>query len=263
LPGQYFDQISLLSLFLMTVTGLILFIEFGYQLVIRRQGKKYKEQVAQVRAIMGATLGLLAFMLAFTFSAAQSHFEARVEAMVADARTVNHAFLSATDLNEPIRSEVRKTLRDYMRLRLDMDLKIKSGDSQAVPDLLNQAEANQLRLWRIAEQHDAAAFQSAVIAIMDVHIQRIQAALANRIPYIIWLTLYTTGALAMLVMGYQAGLVGKRTPVATISLAVAFAAVMMLIADLDRPFMSLFELNNSVLAEQVERMERVLKDEHN
>ena len=51
----------------------------------------------------------------------------------------------------------------------------------------------------------------------------------------------------MVVVGYQAGLSLKRSPVATYSLALAFAAVMMLIMDLDRPMQSLFELDAAVM----------------
>ena len=51
----------------------------------------------------------------------------------------------------------------------------------------------------------------------------------------------------MLVVGYQAGLTGKRSPVATVSMAVVFSAVIILITDLDRPRMSLFEINNQLM----------------
>jgi hypothetical protein len=74
-----------------------------------------------------------------------------------------------------------------------------------------------------------------------------QTAQVNRIPVIIWLTLYFTAVMSMIVVGYQAGLTEKRSPVATISLALAFSAVMMLIMDLDRPLQSLFEFDVTVM----------------
>ena len=90
-------------------------------------------------------------------------------------------------------------------------------------------------------------FMTSVLSLMDMHTYRVQAALANRIPVVIWLTLYFTAVMAMLVVGYQAGLTLKRSPVATYSLALAFAAVMMLIMDLDRPLQSLFALDVTVM----------------
>ena len=43
--------------------------------------------------------------------------------------------------------------------------------------------------------------------------------------------------LSMIIMGYQAGLTDRRSPLATLTLAVAFSSVIVLIADLDRPVM--------------------------
>jgi hypothetical protein len=82
---------------------------------------------------------------------------------------------------------------------------------------------------------------------MEMQTQRVQAALVNRIPVIIWLTLYFTALMSMIVVGYQAGLTEKRSPIATFSLALAFSAVMMLIMDLDRPLQSLFALDVTVM----------------
>ena len=61
--------------------GMLLCIEIGYRISTRRGANHAKTQHSQVRAIMGASLGLTAFMLAFTFATAQSHYE--------QARTVN------------------------------------------------------------------------------------------------------------------------------------------------------------------------------
>jgi hypothetical protein len=55
--------------------------------------------------------------------------------------------------------------------------------------------------------------------------------------------------MSMVVVGYQAGLTEKRSPVATFSLALAFSAVMMLIMDLDRPLQSLFALDVAVMGQ--------------
>ncbi len=76
---------------------------------------------------------------------------------------------------------------------------------------------------------------------------RVTIGLGLLLPVIIWLTLYFTAVMSMIVVGYQAGLSLKRSPVATYSLALAFAAVMMLIMDLDRPLQSLFEIDGAVM----------------
>jgi hypothetical protein len=61
--------------------SMVAFIEIGFWLGLNIKGKPVKAQTAQVRAIMGASLGLLAFMLAFSFSMAQRHFKVRTQSL--------------------------------------------------------------------------------------------------------------------------------------------------------------------------------------
>jgi hypothetical protein len=58
-----FDLIPLWMVLLGSVISLVAFIEVGIKLGSNIKGKTVKAQTAQVRAIMGASLGLLAFML--------------------------------------------------------------------------------------------------------------------------------------------------------------------------------------------------------
>ena len=53
---------------------------------------------------------------------------------------------------------------------------------------------------------------------------------------------------------YQAGLTGTRSSLATWTLAVTFAVVMILVTDLDRPNMSLFNMNGQLMVELQHRM---------
>ena len=69
------DRMPLILVFVVIVLTQLIFIEMGYRFGTARRGKPNKAQMAQVRAIMGASLGLLAFMLAFSFNTAQQHFE--------------------------------------------------------------------------------------------------------------------------------------------------------------------------------------------
>jgi len=101
-----------------------------------------------------------------------------------------------------------------------------------------------------------------VLALTDIHYIRLYSAVMNRIPFTIWLTLYLMAALAMIIMGYQAGLTDRRSPIATVTLAVAFAAVIILIADLDRPIMSFFEINQQLLLDLYETMEADMRLEY-
>jgi len=104
---EFLDDIPLLLLFLLTIILLIAFIEAGFRVAQRPQGKPNKSQMAQVRAIMGASLGLLAFMLAFSFSMAQKHFELRIDAYLLEISAVDSAYRGA-DLLGPWLSRFRR-----------------------------------------------------------------------------------------------------------------------------------------------------------
>lgn len=274
LIAHFFDLVPIWLLLVGTILVLILFIEFGFRLGQRSQSGSKKAQTSQVRAIMGAGLGLLAFMLAFTFSTAQSHFEARVQSLVEETRIARNAYMQADLLAEPARSQIKHLLRDYIQFRSPLN-KIKSSElSQKLAELLEHSEKIQHELWVLVSGRSAesagkqfnseanGALMASVLALTDIHYTRLHSATMNRIPLTIWMTLYLMAILSMVIMGYQAGLTDKRSPVATVTLALAFSAVIILIADLDRPVMSLFDINKQLLVDLGEYMEQDLSLEY-
>jgi len=274
LIAHFFDLIPIWALLLGTILIMVLFIEYGFRLGKKAQSGSKKAQTAQVRAIMGAGLGLLAFMLAFTFATAQSHFEARVQSLAEEARIARNAFMQADLLAEPRRSQAKQLLKDYIELRSDSRTLKGPGVAEQLAELLQTSEKIQQKLWLIAAQSDKQAkdkqvgvkendlFMVSVLALTDIHYTRLHSAVMNRIPFTIWMTLYLMAILSMIIMGYQAGLTDRRSPVATMTLAVAFSAVIILITDLDRPIMSFFEINKQLLVDLNEYMEADLRLEY-
>lgn len=267
LVAHFFDLVPIWLLLIGTILVMVLFIEYGFRLGKHAQATSKKAQTAQVRAIMGAALGLLAFMLAFTFATAQSHFEARVQNLAEEARIARNAYLQADLMAEPRRSEAKHLLKDYIKLRSDNSKMTGPDNEEWIAELLRVSEQIQHQLWLLASNSDAQSdvgqasakdndqFMASILALTDIHYTRLHSAVMNRIPFTIWLTLYLMAILSMIIMGYQAGLTGRRSPVATITLAVAFSAVIILITDLDRPIMSFFEINRQLLVDLHEYME--------
>lgn len=62
-------------------------------------------------------------------------------------------------------------------------------------------------------------------------------------------------------MGYHAGMIGQRSPIGTYSLAMAFAVVILLIIDLDRPMTSMFKMSNQSLVILAENMDDIISSE--
>lgn len=256
------DQIPLWMVLLGSVALMVAFIEVGLKLGLNIKGKPIKAQAAQVRAIMGASLGLLAFMLAFSFSMAQRHFEVRTQSFMLEVNAISSAYRGADLLNEATRPVAKNLLQQYVGVRLEMIAGIDGSSMTKVFEHLRETERLQDNLWTIAESSmespdnfaSTGIFSQSVLAMIVAQDARVQATLFNRISPVIWATLYIMALLSMMVMGYQAGLTGARSGIATWTLAVTFSVVMALVMDLDRPRQSLFSMNQQMMVELHNRM---------
>ena len=76
MPGeQLFRSVPLWALFLITLAMVLLSAELGYRLGRHRRTRSGEEKEAPVGAMVGAELGLLAFLLAFSFGVAEQRFD--------------------------------------------------------------------------------------------------------------------------------------------------------------------------------------------
>jgi len=259
----FLDNWPLAAILAVAIVTQLVAIELGFRLGQVRQGKPNKAQMAQVRAIMGASLGLLAFMLAFSFNTAQQHFEERSRAYLAEVSAIDSAYRGAGLLPEGQREQARALLREFADVRLETSRLARDNDIAGVVQKIRDSERIHAALWAIAEQaaregdvyRDGGIFAQAVNGMVNAHDNRLQVALFNHISPIIWLTLWGMALLSMAVMGYQAGLTGTRSSFATWTLAATFAFVIVLITDLDRPRMTLFEMKQDLLVALRERMD--------
>jgi len=230
------DMLPLWGLFLVIVVLVLFSIDGGYRVGRYRRSRSEQEKDAPVGAMVGSTLGLLAFMLAFTFGMAASRFDARKSLVLDEANAIGTTYLRAAMLPDR-RDEVRGLLRDYVDARLGA---VQSGD---MAEGLRRAEDFQARLWSeataIGQQHPnsivAGLFVESLNEVIDLHARRVTAGLRNRIPGTIWVALFTIAVLSLGAKGYHSGLVGTTRSLAVIAVALAFSAVIALVVDLDRP----------------------------
>jgi hypothetical protein len=249
------DAIPLWVLLLGTVSVLVLAVEIGFRVGVFRGRKSQSEREAPMDAMVGSALGLLAFVLAFTFGMASSRYDARRQLVLDDMMAIRTVDLRAQLLPQPHRDEIRALLREYVDVRLRAVLE--PGElSQA----LKRADEIQDQLWSQTvalapkEPPVFAPFTQAMLQMIDVNSRRVHAALANRIPAVIWVALYTLAALAMGIAGYRQGITGKRSIVAAVALTLAFSSVISLIVDLDRPQEGLFKVSQDSLIELQNKM---------
>ena len=103
--------------------GVVLAVsEIGWQLGCRAEGRGSNN----LTTLESAMLGLLALMIAFTFSMALSRFDLRRDALLNEANAIGTTALRARLLPEPHRSETLKLLQKYLQIQLDI---ARSGSS--------------------------------------------------------------------------------------------------------------------------------------
>ena len=130
------DHLPLLAVMALATLTQVLFIEFGFRYGTTKKGGQGKAQMAQVRAIMGASLGLLAFMLAFSFSMAQQHFEERTRAYMLEVSAIGAAFRGADLIPVEARGEAKEILLNFAKLRLELSKVVKKSDMEAVVEMI-------------------------------------------------------------------------------------------------------------------------------
>jgi Protein of unknown function (DUF4239) len=232
------------AIFLIGLVGILLVSEIGWQLGIRTKGGGG----SNITTLESAMLGLLALMLAFTFSMALSRFEARRDALLNEANSIGTTALRARLLPDPHRSETLKLLREYVQIRIDIVEQATSlAQSKTIIDRSNTLQES---LW---QQAMATASKDSRLIPTGLFIQSLNemiddqgkrlSALRNRVPNSVLLTLFAIAAVAGAFAGYASALDVQRTRLPVYVMGLLISVVVFLIVDLDRPSAG-FIINN-------------------
>lgn len=260
LSVQSIDNIPIWLLFIITTIVFSIATELGFRLGKFMHERLKKEQNPQVDTILGASLGLLAFFLAFTFSMAGSRYDARKQLVLDEANAIGTTYLRAKLLPKPYSAEFQDLLREYV----DARAQIQTGKMEIVKQVIVKSEELHDQLWSklatLTENGNhspiTALFISSLNDVFDLHAKRVNAGMRNRIPISIFVTLYFVAFLAMAMMGYQAGLSGKRSPIAGLVLILTFAIVLTLIIDLERPRQEIFSVSQQTMVDLKNKLDQ-------
>ncbi|KAF1721251.1 hypothetical protein [Pseudoxanthomonas wuyuanensis] len=196
-----------------------------------------KEAPGSVGPIVGGLLGMLGFVLAFTFSMAANQHDLRKQNVLNEATKIATAYLRMDLIAPEHGSKAKHLLREYVSVRLQAAQKRTDWQSA-----LNRSLEIDDQLWAevaaAAVAHPTSSTSLAVQGVnevIDIHERRVVGARYNRIPGSVWVGLMAITLLTMLTIGMQIGLTGKRRLLAITPLSLAFAMLVTLIVDLNRP----------------------------
>jgi hypothetical protein len=254
---DFLGMFPLWALFLLTLSISVGQVELGSYLarvVLRR--KLDKDPDGPLGALVGALLGLLAFILAFTFSIAAARFDSRKQLVLDEAAAVHAAYLRAELMPPAPREAIKRLLREYVDLRVGVS-------RENVDHVLRESAEFHKRLWSqvellVPENIDGelrGLLIESVNEVIELHQRRVTFGLEYRVPGVVWAALYLLSSLSMLAVGYQVGMSGARRLRGTPIVAAAFALVIGMIADLDRPGEGLLRISPKPLVDVRQTMD--------
>lgn len=252
------NQLPFWLFYVMTVVIVLLSALSGLRLGSYIRRRKKGETEAPVGAIVGSLLGLLAFILAFTFGMAASRFDSRKQLLLDEVNAIGTAFLRTDFLPEPQRTETRKLLRRYVDIRTEA-----VRQPEKLPQAMVDSEMLHNQLWSqvsaLSNQNNNSILLGLYIQslneVIDFHSKRVTVGFQYHIPDSIWLALYFVTILAMAAVGYHFGITGSGSFWITLVLALAFSAVILLIADLDRSTEGLLKVNQKPMIELQQKLD--------
>jgi hypothetical protein len=250
------DSLPMFGFFVAFSIVALITTEVGYRLGFWWQTRTSDEKEGPTAMIVGSLLALMAFLLAITMGMASDRFDTRRELVLAEANAVGTLYLRAGYLAEPASTEIRDLLRAYAPLRIltnDLaDLRVKMARSVEI----------QAKLWSITEELARTSPNSDVLALfiaslnemIDLHETRVIAGQNVRVPETILILLLFGSLLTLAMVGYNAGLTLRRSPLTAVVLIIVLSLVITLVVDLDRPRDGFLEVSQQPLIDLLQQI---------
>jgi hypothetical protein len=235
---SFFGSAPLWIIFAATVAIIVLSIYSGIFISRLRRKNSTIEDDLPVDTIVGATLALLGFMLAFTFGFTASRFDSKKQLLLDEVNSIGTTYLRAGFLPEPHCNEVRNLIRKYVDLRV-----VLTEHPEKLKTIIEQSVSLQDEMWKHAEAVAKAdlknpdiisLFMESLNETIDMQTNRITVGLVYRIPDIIWYSIISLLIISMFEVGYLFMKSQKSNWIIILALSLAFSLVILMVITFDR-----------------------------
>jgi hypothetical protein len=234
----------------LVLTSVVLFLsaEAGYLLGKRLRKRWPDRSESGVGAMVGASLALLGFLLAFITSVAVNIFNERLQLVVAEANAIGTTYLRAGYIGEPMSTESRQLLREYV------DMRLAGVDRNRLDAVVTRSEQIHDELWSRAEvvaretpSPTIALYIASLNEVIDLHTERLNIELGIRVPPVIVFGLYLVAVFTMMLIGIHGSYSEKRNLLALVVMIVILSVVFLLVVELDRSHQGLIKIPQKAL----------------
>jgi hypothetical protein len=238
---------SLLTLVLFV--GMVLLLEMGRRIGVRRIARDPEGAQAGTGAVDGAVFALLGLLIAFTFSGAATRFDERRNLIVQETNDIGTAYLRLDLLPPSAQPALRDLFRRYLDTRLEVYRKLPDIEAAKV----ELARSNQLQgeIWtqavaagRMSEALPAAnmLLLPALNQMIDITTTRTMAAQIHP-PMVIFVLLFGLALIAALLAGYGMAGCKSRSWIHMIGFAATMALAVNVIIDIEYPRLGLIRVD--------------------
>jgi hypothetical protein len=252
-----FSILPLWVIYLIIVFFIVLSIRGGIAFAKWRKKRHKNDDESAINTMVGATLGLLTFILAFTFSLSSSRFDARKQFFLEEVNSIETSWLRAGLMEQPYGNQIRSALVDYTEVRF---LVIENQDD--LKKVVAEAEKIQNQIWALIADMNSqnvgkdeinALLIDAVNNMFDMQTKRISKGLIDHIPDLIWIALYILIIISMFEVGFILGKSEKSNWPLILALSMSFSVIIIIIVDLDSS-KGLITINQQAMHDMYDRI---------
>jgi hypothetical protein len=227
---------------------MLLLLEVGRRLGIRRRSKESEGERGSLGTIEGAVFALFGLVVAFTFSGAASRFNEKRMLIAEEANRIETAYLRLRLLPQQAQPELQELFRHYVDSRLETYRKLPNMEA-AEREMANSKNLQE-DIWTKAiaasalpNCHPDAAklLLPALNSMIDITTTR-KMALRTHPPNIIYILLFSLGLICSLLAGYRMAVGQHRSWLHILSFAVITVIIVYVIIDVEYPRAGLIRL---------------------
>jgi hypothetical protein len=254
LSGDFLYRQNEVVIIIALFVALLAATEVGYRLGTSATRELGESSKSQLSALQGAMMGLLALLLAFSFSMAESRFEVRRQLVLEESNAIGTTYLRSRMLQEPFKTRIAALLRDYVDARLEY---YQAGlDPDRLRAALAKSNRLQEELWSQAiavvakdpSPVPSGLFVQPLNDVIDLYANRDEAR-QQHVPDIVFVLLFSAAIGTMALVGHSCGAGQRRIPLHTVTVSLIVCFVILVIMDLDRPRRGIIEISQQSMIE--------------